>query len=107
MQEIISKSIFSSQWITQLLEKLWIHNVREHKDIKIVKNQTIVEQNFSLENVLANEIKITQAFMDKPIYWGLSISAISKIIMYEFWHDCVKQKYREMENYVIWIQAAL
>ena len=31
--------------------------------------------------------------MDKPIYLSLSILEISKIVMYEFWHDYVKPKY--------------
>ena len=31
--------------------------------------------------------------MNKPIYLGLCILEISKIIMYEFWYDFVKNKY--------------
>ena len=31
--------------------------------------------------------------MNKPVYLGLSISEISKIVMDEFWYDCVKTKY--------------
>ena len=31
--------------------------------------------------------------MNKPIYLGLSISDLSKTLMYEFWHDYVKTKY--------------
>ena len=31
--------------------------------------------------------------MNKPIYLGLSILDISKILMYEFWYDYVKPKY--------------
>ena len=34
--------------------------------------------------------------MKKPIYLGLSILGTSKIIMYEFWYDCVKKKYGDM-----------
>ena len=34
--------------------------------------------------------------MNKPIYLGLSILEISKIIMYEFWYDYVKKKYGDM-----------
>ena len=34
--------------------------------------------------------------MKKPIYLGLSILEISKIIMYEFWYDYVKKKYEDM-----------
>ena len=34
--------------------------------------------------------------MNKPIYLGLSILDISKIIMYEFWYDYMKNKYGDM-----------
>ena len=33
--------------------------------------------------------------MDKPVYWGLSILKLSKILMYEFWYNYVKPKYDE------------
>ena len=31
--------------------------------------------------------------MNKPIYLGLSILEISRILMYEFWYDYMKPKY--------------
>ena len=43
--------------------------------------------------------------MNKPVYLGLSIQELSKIIMYEFWCDYVKPKYGEKENCVLWIQT--
>ena len=33
--------------------------------------------------------------MNKPVYVGLSIFEISKIVMYEFWYDYTKQRYGE------------
>ena len=33
--------------------------------------------------------------MIKPIYLGVSISDISKTLMYEFWYDYIKPKYRD------------
>ena len=33
--------------------------------------------------------------MNKPVYLGLSILELSKILMYEFWYDYVKPKYCE------------
>ena len=33
--------------------------------------------------------------MNKPIYLGLSILGISKILMYEFWYDYMKPKYND------------
>ena len=38
-------------------------------------------------------MKKTKVKMNKPIYLGLSILQISKILMYEFWYDYMKPKY--------------
>ena len=35
----------------------------------------------------------TKVKMNKPVYLGLSILDISKILMYEFWYDYMKPKY--------------
>ena len=86
----------------RFLKKLWM---RKHRDIKPVtrearKKYLVSETNYHTkkcfsENVLAIQIKKTQIFMDKLVIWGLSILEISKIVMYEFWYDYVKSKYRE------------
>ena len=44
--------------------------------------------------------------MNKPVYLGLSIVETSKILMYEFWYDCVKPNMEEKGKYVEWIQVA-
>ena len=31
--------------------------------------------------------------MNKPIYLGISILDLSKIVIFEFWHDYIKPKY--------------
>ena len=31
-------------------------------------------------------MKKTQIFMNKPVYLDLSISELSKVVMYEFWY---------------------
>ena len=41
------------------------------------------------------EMKKTQVLMNKPVYLGLSILELSKILIYEFWYDYVKPKYGE------------
>ena len=33
--------------------------------------------------------------MNKFVYLGLSISEVSKIVMYKFWYDHIKSKYGE------------
>ena len=37
--------------------------------------------------------------MNKPVYLGLSILQLSKILMYEFWYDYVKPKYGEKARF--------
>ena len=80
-----------------------MENVRKHRDIKLVtadkrRNQLVTEPNYYAikcfsENLLAIEMKKTKVKMNKPIYLGLSILEISKILMYEFWYDYMKPKY--------------
>ena len=48
------------------------------------------------ENLSIIEKKKVKVKMKKPIYLGLSILEISKIIMYEFWYDYMKKKYGDM-----------
>ena len=38
-------------------------------------------------------MKKTKVKMNKPIYLGLSILEISKVLIYEFWYDYMKPKY--------------
>ena len=48
------------------------------------------------ENLSIIEMKKMKVKMKKPLYLGLSILEIIKIIMYEFWYDYVKKKYGDM-----------
>ena len=45
------------------------------------------------EDLSIIEMKKTKVKMNNPIYLGLSILGISKILMYEFWYDYMKPKY--------------
>ena len=49
--------------------------------------------NYISEDLSIIEMKRTKVKMNKPIYLGLSILDISKILMYEFWYDYMKPKY--------------
>ena len=83
-----------------------MENVRRHRDIKLVKtdhkrNKLVSEPNyhtmkFISENLSIIEMKKVKVKMKKPIYLGLSILEIRKIIMYEFCYDYVKKKYGYM-----------
>ena len=54
--------------------------------------------NYILENLSIIEMNKTKVKMNKPIYLGLSILDISKILMYEFWYDYMKPKYGNNEK---------
>ena len=64
-------------------------------------------------NLLAIEMKNTQILLNKLAYLGLSISEISKIVMYEFRYDYVKPKYGEKaklfcmntDSFLVYIKA--
>ena len=79
--------------------------VRKHRDIKLVtterrKNYLMSEANyhttkFFTKKLLTIEMKQTQMYMNNPVYLGLSILELRKILMYESWYDCVKQKKKQ------------
>ena len=61
---------------------------------KVKKNIEIL--NLSEQNRKRNRNEKTEILMNnKPVYLGLSILELSKILMYQFWYDYVKQKYSE------------
>ena len=49
--------------------------------------------NYISEDLSRIEMNKTKVKMNKPIYLGLSILDVSKILMYEFWYDYMKPKY--------------
>ena len=43
---------------------------------------------------MAIEMKKTSVKMNEPLYLGMSVVDISKTLMYKFWCDSIKPKYR-------------
>ena len=82
-----------------------MENVRKHRDIKLVttdkkRSKLVSEPNYHTmtyisEDLSIIEMKRTKVKMNKPIYLGLSIFDISKILMHEFWYDYMKPKYND------------
>ena len=80
-----------------------MESIRKHKNIKLVttdkkRNKLVSEPNYHTMNYISEDLSIiemkrTKVKMNKPIYLGLSILDISKILMYEFWYDYMKPKY--------------
>ena len=102
-----------------------MENVRKHRDIKLAtterrRNYLVSELNyhtikFFTKNLFAIEMKTTHIYMNKPVYLGLLVLELSKILIYEFWYDYVKPKDSKIVLYVlygtdscvIWIETVL
>ena len=79
-----------------------MENSRKDRDIKLVKTEEqrsklVLEPNYHTtnhftENLLGIEMKKTKVTMNKPLYSGMTILDITKILMYTFWYDYIKSK---------------
>ena len=84
-----------------------MEKIRKHRDINLVttnkrRSKLVSEPNYHTMNYISENLSIiemnkTRVKMNKPIYLGLSILNISKILMYEFWYDYMKQKYNNVK----------
>ena len=82
-----------------------MENIRKHRDIKLVttdkkRSKLVSEPNYHTINLISEDLSIiemkkSKVKMNKPIYLGLSILEISKILMYEFWYGYIKPKYND------------
>ena len=82
-----------------------MENITKHIYTKLVttdkkRNELVSEPNYRTINYFSEDLSIiemnkTKVKMNKPIYLGLSILDISKILMYEFWYDYMKPKYND------------
>ena len=82
-----------------------MENVRNHRDIKLVttnaqREKHVSEPNYHTsrqfsEDLMAIEMNKTKVLMNKPVYLGQAILDISKTLMYEFWYDYIKLKYKD------------
>ena len=80
-------------------------NSRKNRNLKIAtteirRNYLVSEPNhqtkkFLTENMSANETKKSIIPIKQPVYLGLPIIELSKTLIFEFWCDYVKPKYRE------------
>ena len=75
------------------LQKTW-------ESAEILSSQQQIEEEIikrSSENLFAIKInKTTKVNMNKPVYLDLSILAISKTLMHQFWYDYIKPKCKIM-----------
>ena len=64
----------------------------DEKRSKLVSEPKYHTMNCISENLSIIEMKRTKVKLNKPIYLGLPILEVSKILMYEFWYDYMKPK---------------
>ena len=102
----IAKSDFEKDFFKLMNNAVFgktMENVRKHRDIKLVttdkkRSKLVSEPNYHTMNYISEdfsiiEMKRIKLKMNKPIYLGLSILEISKLLMYELWYDYMKAKY--------------
>ena len=98
-------------------------NVRNHRDIKLIKSEKrrkrlVSDGNYHSckhfsNHLMAIEMKKTRVKMNKPLYLGMSILDISKILMYEFWYNYIipnygekaKLWYADTDSFIIYIKT--
>ena len=80
-----------------------MENIKKHRNIKLITNReaylkAVMKPNFKTsvlfgEHLMGCEMGKIKLVMNKPIYLGQAILDLSKIVMYEFHYDYMKQKY--------------
>ena len=104
-----SKTDFEKNFFKLLNNSIYgktCENVRKRKDIKLCtstkKAQRLFNKpkfhNFTIfkdDELIAVEMAKTEIKYDKPVYLGTCILDLSKLLMYEFHYDIIKQKYGE------------
>ena len=80
-----------------------MENIRKHRDIKLINNEdkfrkTVMKPNFNSsvlfgKNLMGCEMGKVKVVMNKPVYLGQMILDLSKLVMYEFHYDYMRQKY--------------
>ena len=96
-----------------------MENIRKHRDIKLVttdkkRSKLVSEPNYHTINLISEylsiiEMKKTKVKMNKPIYLGLSILEISKILMYDYmrpkYDNNIKLCYMDTDSFIMDIKT--
>ena len=82
-----------------------MENIGKHRNINLITNEeeylkTVMRPNFKSgvlfgENLMGCEMGKIKVVMNKPVYLGQAILDFSKIVMYEFHYNYMKQKYND------------
>ena len=102
------KNVFEKDFYKLMTNAVYgktMENVKKHRIIKLVnndkkRNKLVSEPYYHTakwftENFLAIEMKKISVKMNKPIYLGLAILSLSKILMYDYLYNEMKPKYKD------------
>ena len=102
-----------------------MENVRNHRNMKLLtsdkrRKRLVSEPNYHShkkfsDHLMAKEMKKTRVKMTKPLYLGMSVLDISKVLMYEFWYDYISLKYgdkaklcyTDADSFIIYIKLKI
>ena len=83
-----------------------MENIRNRVDIPLVTSEEVVRKLVSKpnlhhrtifsENLVAVRMRKTKLTMNKPVYLGMCILDLSKMLMYDFHYNYIKPKYRSL-----------
>ena len=99
-----------------------MENVRKYQDVKLMAMNNEKDEKKFLNKVCEPTFKYRRQLKDtlvgahmgkasitlnKPIIIGASVLGLSKLLMYHFWYNYIKDKYGIKSSLVIWIQTLL
>ena len=100
-----AKNDFEKDFYKLMNNSVFRKRMENIRNIKLVTNReaylkVVMKPNFKSgvlfgENLMGCEIGKIKVVMNKPVYLGQAILDLSKIVMYEFHYDYIKQKYPE------------
>ena len=80
-----------------------LENIRNRVDIRLISSNKVAQKpaaksNYDRytifdENLIAEHMKKTKLYFNKPVYLGMSILDLRKSLMYDFHYNCIKTKY--------------
>ena len=95
--KLMNKSVFGKT----------MENIRNRADIRLINDRKLAEKfaakpNFKHlkifnENLVSIHMKRTKLYFNKPIYCGMAILDLSKLLMYDFHYNYMKKKFKRMK----------
>ena len=82
-----------------------LENIKNRVDIRLISSDKVAQKlaakpNYDRstifdENLIAVHMRKTKLYFNKPVYLGMSILDLSKVLMFDFHYNYIKTKYRD------------